>query len=471
MQISLVTKSKTPHQIHIIDKEHQKKLPLHLRTYTRDALTLEKEQHFVIGIYPHEEGNTISYHIIVHVKNMKKFDHHVEDIVAELGALIKKTKKRFLLDLDATIMANKDKELLGQLLMVNLYSFTKYKKEKKLSYHLELKNSHTDTKQFNTLIESLGITRELVNDPSNSVHPKTVEDEVRKLFGKHKHIKIHVIKGKELEKKWLNGIYQVGKWSANDPRLILIEYKGSKSKDYDYALVGKWVCFDTGGYNIKLTGGIEDMKIDMAGAATVMGILHYAIETKLEKNIIIWLPLVENMVSHNAYKPGDVITMYNGKTVEVGNTDAEGRLILGDTLSYIEEKYNPDTVFDFATLTGAQVVALGNRFAAIMGRNETLNREIQDLGSKIKDRVRELPFYEPYFNTYTSDIADMNNMSKWWRMVPGTIGAGLFLSQFIENTNRVHFDIAGPASIAGDSLTGWGATGCMVRLITHFLSK
>jgi leucyl aminopeptidase len=161
---------------------------------------------------------------------------------------------------------------------------------------------------------------------------------------------------------------------------------------------------------------MEDMKIDMAGAATVMGVLHYALETKLKKNLIIGLPLVENMVSHNAYKPGDVITMYNGKTVEVGNTDAEGRLILGDTLSYIEEKYNPDTVFDFATLTGAQIIALGNRFAAILGRNKELNRHIQDLGETLKDRTRELPFYQPYFKTYKSDIADMNNMSTSGRM-------------------------------------------------------
>jgi leucyl aminopeptidase len=129
------------------------------------------------------------------------------------------------------------------------------------------------------------------------------------------------------------------------------------------------------------------------------------------------------MVSHNAYKPGDVITMYNGKTVEVGNTDAEGRLILADSLSYIEEKYNPDIVFDFATLTGAQIVALGNRFAAIMGRNSKLNREIQDLGEIHKDRVRELPFYQPYFKAYKSDIADMNNMSTIGKMGPGTIGA------------------------------------------------
>lgn len=471
MYISLSAKSKTPHTIHIIDKDHISKLSAHLRTYTQDALELKKWQPFAIGVLPIVQSKDIVYYIVVHVKNMKKFDHHIEDIVAELGAHIKKIQKEFFLDLDATIISHKDKELLQQLLVVNLYAFTKYKKEKKLHYHLHIKNSHTDEKKFISLIESLKITRELVNDPSNSVHPKTVEEEVHKLFGKHKHIKIHVIKGKELEKKWLNGIYQVGKWSEHEPRLVLIEYKGGKGKSYDYALIGKWVCFDTGGYNIKLTGGIEDMKIDMAGAATVMGVLHYAIEIKLAKNIIIWLPLVENMVSHNAYKPGDVITMYNGKTVEVGNTDAEGRLILGDTLSYIEEKYNPDTVFDFATLTGAQVVALGSRFAAILGRNDKLNREIQDLGLEIKDRVRELPFYEPYFKTYTSDIADMNNMSKSGRMWPGTIGAWLFLSQFIENKNRVHFDIAWPASIAWDTLTGGGATGCMVRLVTHLLTK
>lgn len=471
MYISLTSKSKTSHQIHIIDKDHVSKLPAHLKTYTENALELKKWQPFAVGVLPIVQSNNIAYYIVVHVKNMKKFDHHIEDVVAELGSYIKKIQKEFFLDLDATIMSHKDKELLQQLLAVNLYAFTKYKKEKKLHYHLHIKNSHTDEKKFMSLIESLKITRELVNDPSNSVHPKTVEEEVHKLFGKHKHIKIQVIKGKELEKKWLNGIYQVGKGSEHEPRLILIEYTGGKGKWYDYALVGKWVCFDTGWYNIKPTGSMEDMKIDMAGAATVMGVLHYAIETNLAKNMIIGLPLVENMVSHNAYKPGDVISMYNGKTVEVGNTDAEGRLILGDTLSYIEEKYNPDTVFDFATLTGAQVIALGSRFAAILGRNDKLNREIQDLGLQLKDRVRELPFYEPYFKTYTSDIADMNNMSKSGRMGPGTIGAGLFLSQFIENKNWVHFDIAGPASIAGDPLTGGGATGCMVRLVTHLLTK
>jgi leucyl aminopeptidase len=471
MYISLVAKSKTHHTIHIVDREYDKKLPNFLRTYTQEALKLEKHTPFMIGLYPQIVKSTITYHIIIHVKNMKKFDHHVEDIIAELGVLIKKTKQTFFLDLDTTIISHKDKELLQELLIINLYAFTKYKKEKKLSYHIDIKNSHTDKNHFAALMQSLTITRELIDDPSNSIHPQTVEDVVHKFFGKHKSIKIQTIKGKELEKKWLNGIYQVGKWSINDPRLLIIHYKGNKSENYDFALIGKWVCFDTGGYNIKLTGSMEGMKVDMAGAATVIGILNYIVTNNIQKNIIIWLPLVENMVSHNAYKPGDVITMYNGKTVEVGNTDAEGRLILADSLSYIEEKYNPDIVFDFATLTGAQIVALGNRFAAIMGRNSKLNREIQDLGEIHKDRVRELPFYQPYFKAYKSDIADMNNMSTIGKMGPGTIGAWLFLSQFIENKNRVHFDIAGPASIAGDPLTGWGATGCMVRLVIYLLTK
>lgn len=470
MHISLSAKSKTPHTIHIVDKEHSKKLPQNIQQYATEALELKKWATHAVGLLPIVDGKSINYHIIVRIADTKKFSDCMEDVVAEVGALIKKTAKEFFLDLDTTIISHDDKELLQQLFAVNLYAFTKYKKENK-KHHLTIKNSKTDAKKFEALYQSLKITRELVNDPANSVHPKTVEEEVKKLFGKNKHIKITTIKWKELEKKWLNGIYQVGKWSEHDPRLILMEYKWSKKKWYDYALIGKWVCFDTGGYNIKPTGGMEDMKIDMAWAATVMGILNYAIETKLTKNIIIGLPLVENMVSHNAYKPGDVITMYNGKTVEVGNTDAEGRLILGDTLSYIEKKYEPDTVFDFATLTGAQVVALGSRFAAILGRNDKLNKEIQSLGLQLKDRVRELPFYEPYFRTYTSDIADMNNMSKSGRMWPGTIGAGLFLSQFIENKNWVHFDIAGPASIAGDTLTGGGATGCMIRLITHLLIK
>ena len=211
MSISLVPQSTTPHRIHIIDKEHHSKLPNYLKTYTKEALKLEKHTPFAIGRYPLIQKDTLSYHIVVHVKNSKKFDHHVEDIVAELGALIKKSKVQFFLDLDDTIISHADKELLQELLAVNLYAFTKYKENKKLDYHLAIKNSHSDSKTFSLLVDALAITRGLINDPSNSVHPQTVEDEVRTIFAKQKSINITTITGQELEKKKLNGIYQVGK--------------------------------------------------------------------------------------------------------------------------------------------------------------------------------------------------------------------------------------------------------------------
>lgn len=216
---------------------------------------------------------------------------------------------------------------------------------------------------------------------------------------------------------------------------------------------------------------MEEMKVDMTGSATVLGILRYAMNNKRKKNIVVGIPVVENLISGNAFKPGEVITMYNGKTVEVGNTDAEGRLILADTLSYVEEKYKPSYAFDFATLTGAQVIALGHKFSAIIGRNPKLNQKIQDLSLSLKDRVWELPFFEPYFASYKSEIADMNNISSQGRMGPGTITAGLFLSQFIGMKNWAHFDIAGPAYVPGDAVSGGGATACMLRLMIHVIEN
>jgi leucyl aminopeptidase len=161
--------------------------------------------------------------------------------------------------------------------------------------------------------------------------------------------------------------------------------------------------------------------------------------------------------------------MYNGKTVEIGNTDAEWRLILADTLHYVEQQYKPTYVFDFATLTGAQIVATGTSISAILWRNSKLNQQFQQKSFELKDRVRELPYFEPYFRKHKSEIADMNNHGG--RMGPGSITAGLFLWQFISMDNRVHFDIAGPSFQASDPLTGHGATGCMIRLMVDFLEK
>lgn len=440
-----------------------------LANFVRHGLILSKDAKYKLAVLPLVQDSSIHYTIIVHCADCSKINEQLEDIVADLGALIKKHEQDFVLDWNNLVISDTDKLLLTELLAINLYAFTKYKKDKEVKYGLSILSDTLDTKKFTALLESMKLTRDLVNDPAHSTHPEQVEAQLRDLFSSEQNISITVIKGKDLQEKGMNGIYEVGKGSNHAPRLVLVEYKGRMWDDYDYALVGKGVCFDAGGYNIKPTGGIEDMKTDMTGAATVIGLLHYMVSKKLQKNCIIALPIVENLISGDAYKPGDVITMYNGKTVEVGNTDAEGRLILADTLSYVEEIYKPSYVFDFATLTGAQVVALGTRFAALLWRNHNLNKKIQEKSLELKDRVRELPFYEPYFKAYKSDIADMNNIHSRSSGTPGTVGAALFLSQFISMENWVHIDIAGPSSIAHDPISGGGATACMIRLMIYWL--
>jgi len=270
----------------------------------------------------------------------------------------------------------------------------------------------------------------------------------------------------------LNGIYEVGRWSQHAPRLILLEYRGNPTKKWrDIALVGKGVCFDAGGYNIKPTGGIETMKTDMTGAATAIGVRHYMTQMGEKKNIIIATPFVENLIAHHAYKPGDIITMYNGKTVEIANTDAEGRLILADTLSYVEKKYKPEHIRDIATLTWAQIVALGNKITAMMTHDDVMAEKIQTISRNILDRVWRLPLYKPYLEKYKSHIADIANAGMGGGAGPGCINAGLFLSEFIDNPHRIHFDIAGPSFSWQDPLTGHGATGCLLRLLIHTIMK
>lgn len=469
MHICIGKKSSKHHDILILSP--QSKLTWTLQVFVQKTLEIKKNAEFAVGHLPTIHGKKIQHTIAINIKNAKNFDDYAEDLIAELAWYIKKLDTDFFVNLDTSGLSKDDAKLFAELLMTSMYSFSTYKKSNKGKYSVTIWSKHVDATKFATLTTSISITKNLVNDPSHSVHPATFEQEVKKLFGKHRKIKITVFNDKELVKKWMMGIYNVGKGSQHGPRLVLVEYKGNNKKWYDIWLVGKWVCFDSGGYNIKPTGGMEDMKIDMAGGATVLGIMNYAVQTGLQKNIIVAIPMVENLISHNAYKPGEIITMYNGKTVEIGNTDAEWRLILADTLSYVEEKYKPEYVFDFATLTWAQLVATGNSISAIIGRNRKLNQSLQDRSFEIKDRVRELPYFQPYFKTYKSEIADMNNISTSGRSGPGTITAGLFLSQFISMQNWVHFDIAGPAYKANDPVTGHGATGCMIRLMVDFLDK
>lgn len=469
MNISIGKQSKGQHEILIVS--NKTKLSSTVQTFVQQTLSFKKDMQFAVWYLPTIENKKITHTMIVHIKDTKKFADYAEDLIAELAWHIKKLDTNFFVNLDASGLNKEDAKLFAELLMTSLYSFTKYKKANAANYSLTIQSKHIDAKKFTNLAETFAMTKDLVNDPSHSINPESFEKEARKMFAKAKNIKITVFNDKELVKRWMMGIYEVGKWSVYGPRLVLIEYKGSSKKWYDIWLVGKGVCFDSGGYNLKTSGHIEDMKLDMAGGATVLWILNYAVKTGLKKNIIVWVPMVENMISHNAFKPGEIITMYSGKTVEIGNTDAEGRLILADTLAYVEEKYKPEYIFDFATLTGAQLVATGSSITAILWRNRKLNQAFQDRSFELKDRVRELPYFQPYLKTYRSEIADINNMNTSGAAGPGTITAGLFLGEFISMQNWIHFDIAGPAYKARDFLTGHGATGCMIRLMVDFLEK
>ncbi|HMT01489.1 MAG TPA: leucyl aminopeptidase family protein [Candidatus Absconditabacterales bacterium] len=472
MTISLGKKGLIKHEIFLLSENYKGFSNQVIKQFFSTELVLG-DKPFVVGSVPVVFGPDGAYYVIIaKIKNLAQIHDFMEDLVAAISALIKKSEKSFFLDLDKVQIASAEKKLLMELFAHSLYAFLDYKKEKITNYSLVVTNSETDSTEFSMLVQSLKITRDLVNDPAHRLHPEQFDDYVTRLFKGQRAVKITRFVGKQLQKMGMNGIYEVGRGSQHAPRLLLLEYKGAGGKKVDFGLIGKGVCFDAGGYNIKPTGGMEDMKIDMGGAATCLGALHYAAKIKLKKNIIVALPIVENLISGESFKPGDVITMYNGKTVEVGNTDAEGRLILADSLSYVEKFYKPELVLDFATLTGAQGVATGNKICAILGRDHELNQQIQNFSFDIKDRVWELPFYEPYFKSYKSHIADMNNISTVGRFGPGTITAGLFLSQFITQKKRVHFDIASPAYTSGvDELTGHGATGATLRLLIKMLES
>ena len=312
------------------------------------------------------------------------------------------------------------------------------------------------------------LAREWVSTPSNDKRPeqfaKTVAARAKKAG-----IEVTVLDDKVLKREKFGAMLGVAAGSGSKARLVVLTYAPKKAQK-TVALVGKGVTFDAGGINLKPTGSIETMKTDMSGAAAVAAALIAAATLKPKVKVIGVLPIVENMVSGNATRPGDVLTTFAGKTVEVGNTDAEGRLILADAMAWAIKKYRPDTVIDLATLTGACVVALGEKIAGVFSDHDDLAEAILASAAKTHERCWRLPLPEDYRDLLKSDIADMNNISsgRWG----GAITAALFLKEFVGHTRWAHIDIAGPARAkkAGD-YWGAGGTGFGVRLLCDLLQK
>ncbi len=321
------------------------------------------------------------------------------------------------------------------------------------------------------ICEAVNLTRNLVNDNADTVTSDFIERTIRDLARGKKNVKVEVLNRKELKTKGLNLILAVNKASKNDPKLIIVKYTGGRKGDGSTAIVGKGMTFDTGGLNLKPTGHIETMRIDMSGAAAVVGTLQAAIALGLKRNILFVVGLAENAIGSEAYKPGDVFKSYKGITVEIGNTDAEGRLVLGDALAYLVKNYKPKKIVDLATLTGACVVALGYDYSGLMSNNDTLARQIIDCATVTDDRVWRLPLYPELKDHIKGQVADIKNVGL--KGAAGTISAAEFLRQFVDDTPWAHLDIAGTAYVDGSSRLyyGHGATGVGVRLLIDFLIK
>jgi len=320
--------------------------------------------------------------------------------------------------------------------------------------------------------EAINWGRDLVASPPADLRPDGLARAAKALSkglgaAAARKIRVRVFGRKEIEGWKMGGILAVGKGSEVPPRLIVAEYRGGRPGGAWTALIGKGVTFDTGGISLKKWEGMEKMKTDMAGGAGMLATIRAAAALGIPKNIVAVVPAVENMPSGTAYRPGDVIRMMSGKTVEVLSTDAEGRLILADAIAYAKKRYRPAAMVDAATLTGACVVALGSVTMGMMGNDEKLIARMKEASSASGEKAWELPMHEEYFEQIKSDIGDLKNIGG---PEAGTITAGYFLKEFAGDTPWVHLDIAGVAWREKDRM-GYapGPTGAPVRLLVQFL--
>ena len=358
-------------------------------------------------------------------------------------------------------------------LMLGQYSFNHYKSKKNKNVVSEIQIvGKSDLKTLNkgTIIGSaVNYSRDLGNHPANILTPTYLANEA-KTISKSKNFKAKIIDIKDFEKIGLGSFYGVAMGSATPAKFIIVEYSGGKKGDKPFGLIGKGLTFDTGGISLKPPPRMDEMKFDMCGGATVFGLMKAVSELQPKMNIIFAIGATENTPSSNAQRPGDIVKAYNGKTIEVLNTDAEGRLVLADVLSYINKNYKPSAMIDFATLTGAVLVALGNRATGLMGNNKDLINQIKESGMDTNEKVWELPLWPEYSKDIKGKYADIQNIGK---AGAGTITAGAFLKEFVGDTPWCHLDIAGTAW--GPKEPSYqpkvGATGVAVRLIYNLLEK
>ncbi|MBM3896838.1 MAG: leucyl aminopeptidase [Thaumarchaeota archaeon] len=360
---------------------------------------------------------------------------------------------------------------------MSMYSFDKYKKEKKegKAPDLTLVISHSVDDvilKAKKIAESVNYTRDIANLPPNECSPAQLAGFAKSLAAKN-NLKCTVLSKSELKQKGFGGISAVGQGSKNEPKLIILEYCKGKRQDKPVVVVGKAVTFDTGGISIKPSEKMDEMKFDKCGGCTVLGIMKAASDLKLPVNLVGIIPSVENMPGGESYRPGDVVRLFGGKTAEILNTDAEGRVILADALAYGIKLYQPSEIMDFATLTGACIVALGANVAGLISNNKRIAEKLKNSSARTSEQIWQLPIDDDFMDMIKSDVADIKNIGVG--RAAGTITAAAFLANAVGNTPWVHFDIAGTAWIQTGSkpksYNPKGATGFGVRLILDYLSN
>ena len=350
------------------------------------------------------------------------------------------------------------------------YEFNLYKTNKKnkiINFNIYKLDIYDKEKKLDSILNGVNFTKDLVSEPGNILHP----DEYTKRLLKLKKIglKVTVYDEKKLKKMGCNALLGVGQGSIRGSYLVTMEWNGSKPKSKPLAFVGKGVCFDTGGISLKPARFMEDMTYDMAGSAVVVGLMKNFALRKAKINAVGVVGLVENMPGSNAQRPGDIVKSYSGKTIEVLNTDAEGRLVLADALTFTEKKFKPNFIVDLATLTGAIIVSLGSEYAGLFSNNDKISKQIFDAGEKVDEKVWRLPLHKNYDKLLDSKNADMQNIN--YVGGAGSTTAAQFLQRFIINkTPWAHLDIAGMAfSKYAGALNSGGATGYGVRLLNKFV--
>jgi len=415
--------------------------------------------------------------VLISVKNNLEASD-IENLGAEFyGGINHEKKSQYTLNSDT--LNSKFENFIGYFLhglKLKSYEFNIYKSKKETKFIsinvIGNKNKSTiqNELRFKAIEEGTFFARDLVSEPPNVLNPKEYTNRLLKL--RKLGIKVTVYNESQMKKLGMNSLLGVGKGSINESFLVTLEWQGNKKdKKAPLSFVGKGVCFDTGGISLKPAKFMEEMKYDMAGSAVVAGLIQTLAIRKAKVNAVGVVGLVENMPGGNAQRPGDIVKAYNGKTIEVLNTDAEGRLVLADALSFTEAKFKPRFMIDLATLTGAIIMALGEEYAGLFSNNDDLSKKLFKVGEKVKEKIWRLPLHDNYDKLINSSIADMQNIN--YSGGAGSITAAQFLQRFVTSkTPWAHLDIAGMAfSKKAANLNPGGATGFGVRLLNQLIEE